>query len=148
MKIKVIVATHKSYRMPLDNMYLPMHVGAENKKPLDYQGDNIGENISKKNAYYCELTGLYWAWKNLNADYIGLSHYRRHFAINRNRDKWNSIAGREDIEKLLKENSVILPQKRNYFIETTYQQYIHAHNHQDLDKTKEILTEFYPQYLF
>ena len=49
------------------------------KRILGYQGDDAGDNISEKNPYYCELTGLYWAWKNLDADYIGLAHYRRHF---------------------------------------------------------------------
>ena len=84
--VKIVVATHKKYEMPKDGMYLPLHVGAEGKKDsngnaldLGYQKDNTGENISKKNASYCELTGLYWAWKNLKDDYIGLEHYRRHF---------------------------------------------------------------------
>lgn len=84
--VKIIVATHKKYEMPQDAMYLPLHVGAEGKtdqngNPLDlgYQKDNTGENISNKNAAYCELTGLYWAWKNLDTDYTGLAHYRRHF---------------------------------------------------------------------
>ena len=31
-KIKIIVATHKSYQMPEDDMYVPVHVGAEGKK--------------------------------------------------------------------------------------------------------------------
>lgn len=30
--LKIIVATHKKYRMPKDKMYLPVHVGAEGKK--------------------------------------------------------------------------------------------------------------------
>ena len=77
--IKVIVATHKKYKMPKDPMYIPIHVGAEGKKLIGYITDNTGDNISKKNASFCELTGLYWAWKNLDAQYIGLAHYRRHF---------------------------------------------------------------------
>ena len=80
--IKVIVTTHKKYEMPSDKMYLPVCVGMDIKNDnFGYQPDNTGENISSKNPYYCELTGLYWAWKNLKADYIGLAHYRRHFCI-------------------------------------------------------------------
>lgn len=78
MDIKVIVAAHKPYRMPQDSMYVPLHVGrALDDQDLGWQGDNTGDNISLKNPYYCELTGLYWAWKNLKADAIGLVHYRR-----------------------------------------------------------------------
>ncbi len=32
--IKIIVATHKEFRMPEDKMYLPVHVGAEGKADL------------------------------------------------------------------------------------------------------------------
>ena len=71
----IVVAAHKKYRMPSDPLYLPIHVGAEGKKdakgnPLDfgYQKDNVGDNISIKNPRYCELTGIYWAWKNLDSD--------------------------------------------------------------------------------
>lgn len=32
---KIIVAAHKPYTMPDDEMYLPVHVGAAEKKVLD-----------------------------------------------------------------------------------------------------------------
>ena len=160
MQIKVIVATHKNYRMPEDNMYVPVHVGRqlsgvkeENTDnndivPVcDMTGDNTGDNISEKNKNFCELTAMYWAWKNLDAEYIGLSHYRRHFAENSDKDKWNRILTNQTAEELLTRYPAILPKKRDYYIETTYQQYIHAHNKQDLDETENILKEFYPEYM-
>lgn len=49
--------------MPDDDVYVPLHVGAEGKESLGYLPDNTGDHISSKNPSYCELTGLYWAWK-------------------------------------------------------------------------------------
>ena len=51
-KVKVLVATHKSYQMPDENVYLPVQVGAEGKEDLKYQKDNDGENISIKNPFF------------------------------------------------------------------------------------------------
>ena len=78
--IKIMIAAHKKYDMPTSELYLPLHVGAElSSENLEYQKDNEGENISSKNPYFCELTGIYFAWKNLKNDYVGLVHYRRYF---------------------------------------------------------------------
>ncbi len=103
-RVQVIIATHKKYRMPEDEMYLPVHVGAEGKvdaegNPLDlgYTKDNTGENISNLNPSFCELTGLYWAWKNLDSDYIGLAHYRRHFGNKNSGNVWRRVLKYEDI---------------------------------------------------
>ena len=150
--LKIIIATHKRYQMPSDEIYLPVHVGRALNSvwigtPLmEYIGDNTGDNISSKNRNYCELTALYWAWKNLDYEYLGLVHYRRHFKGG-NGDKWQSVLTKRKAEQLLKKYDVILPKKRDYFIESTYDQYVHAHNKQDLDKTLEILQESYPEYI-
>ena len=48
---------------------------------------------------------------------------------------------------LFAETDVVLPVKRNYWIETNYQQYVHAHHREDLDTTRQILSERYPDYL-
>lgn len=150
MDIKILVATHKSYWMPEDDVYLPLHVGREGKQELGYVGDNTGDNISKKNANFCELTGLYWAWKNLQCDYIGLCHYRRYFCSGSYGkyvdSKHKAIFHRKDYEALLKQYDVILPKKRNYYIETVRSQYEHAHNKRDLDECERIIAEKYPEY--
>ena len=147
MNIKIIVATHKKYQMPNDTMYLPLYVGAEGKENIGFTGDNTGENISVKNPFFCELTGLYWAWKNLDYDYLGLVHYRRHFKGKRKSNSaFNKIITKPELECLLKQNDIILPSKRYYFIETLYSHYAHTHYIEDLQKTKIILENKYPEY--
>ncbi len=151
--IKVIVATHKKYKMPSDSMYLPVHVGkALGNCELGYQPDNVGDNISEKNPWYCELTGLYWAWKNVQADYIGLAHYRRHFCIEKNgardeADKIDNVLTLEQASKILEKTDVILSKKRQYYIETIYSHYKHTMYVEPLDETRKILKEKYPEYL-
>lgn len=151
MDIKILIATHKKYWMPSDEVYMPIHVGREGKDNLGYVGDNTGENISIKNPNYCELTGLYWAWKNLDCEYIGLCHYRRYFAhkskSSKLEDKKQAIFTRDDYERLLQQYDVILPKKRNYFIETVRSQYEHAHNKRDLDEIEKIIKMQYPSYI-
>lgn len=148
MDIKLLVATHKTYWMPDDEIYYPIQVGrALNKNDLGYFRDDSGDNISVKNKNYCELTGLYWAWKNLDADYIGLAHYRRHFTLKKSTDKHSLPITKAELEPVLSKFDVILPRKRYYYIETTYNQYIHAHHRVDLDTTEAILKERYSDYL-
>lgn len=152
--VKVVIATHKKYRMPADEMYLPLHVGAEGKKDSDgneldfgYVKDNSGDNISKLNPSFCELTGLYWAWKNLDADYIGLAHYRRHFALKKMKTPWDRILTYKDIKPFLGKVKAFVPNKRKYYIETLYSHYEHTHYANQLDATRAIISEKYQDYL-
>jgi len=149
MNIKIIVATHKPYKMPKDPVYMPLHVGRDGKRSIGFTGDNTGENISAKNYNYCELTGLYWAWKNLkDMDVIGLAHYRRHFISRENRHgkKWDRILTGAEIEKIMNEYDIIVPSRRNYFIESNESQYIHAHPKEDWEKMRILIRESTPEY--
>lgn len=83
LKIKILVVAHKEVPVLTGDIYLPVQVGVKlsgKKISLPWVGDDTGDNISEKNKEYCELTGLYWAWKNLkDVEYVGLCHYRRYF---------------------------------------------------------------------
>lgn len=123
--IKIIIAAHKPYAMPEDEIYLPVHVGSQGKESIGFQRDDEGDNISAKNPSFCELTGLYWAWKNLTCDYLGLAHYRRHFTLkvrkgsDKNKtaeEKMQEVLHTEEVEKLAMQYPIILPRKRNYYI--------------------------------
>lgn len=166
--VTVIVAAHKRYRMPEDLIYLPLHVGAEGKtddagRPLDlgYRKDNTGDNISELNPGFCELTGLYWAWKNLDSGYIGLAHYRRHFRGSgkekflpcrllqggREKDPFCRILRGQELRPMLDRYQVFVPKKRRYWVETLYSHYAHTHYAEHLDITREIIAERCPEYL-
>ena len=150
--IKVIVATHKKYDMPKNEMYLPVHVGSEGKENLGYQQDNSGENISDKNPYFCELTGMYWAWKNLKNEYIGLVHYRRYFSTKKSIFKGKekrlaSVLTLEETDKILANVDIILPKKRKYYIESLYSHYKNTTYVEPLDETRIIIKEKFPNYL-
>ncbi|MEE8885771.1 MAG: DUF4422 domain-containing protein [Eubacteriales bacterium] len=152
-EIKIMIAMHKPYRVAQDPIYYPVHVGAEGKEPFETEAahpilaDNQGENISAKNPNYCELTGLYYMWKNVPSDYLGLVHYRRYFGAGHSLDKWERIADGNAIRRHLEQADIILPVPRNYVIETNYSQYVHAHHTEDLELTRQILEEKYPDYL-
>lgn len=86
MKIKLFV----SHRIDQENKVIkneiitPVYCGAIYKND-EWQegliGDDTGDNISEKRMSYCELTVQYWAWKNIEADYYGLCHYRRYLSF-------------------------------------------------------------------
>lgn len=85
-KITILVCCHKQDYYAQKYPFLPIQVGrAISSVDLGIQGDDTGDNISWKNRNYCELTALYWAWKNLKeVDIIGLCHYRRYFLLKNN----------------------------------------------------------------
>jgi hypothetical protein len=147
MDIKILVATHKNYYMPDNGIYLPIQCGkACTSTRLEFAADDTGDNISAKNPSYCELTAVYWAWKNLSSDYIGLAHYRRHFITGCGSDKWANVLSKKQAEDLLVKTDIILPKKRKYYIESIYSHYIHAHKPEALDVAIAIIKKDFPDY--
>jgi hypothetical protein len=162
-KIKILVCTHKAGEFPNDDIYLPLHVGkALSNIDLGIQGDDTGDNISVKNKSFCELTGLYWAWKNIktiypNIQYIGLCHYRRYFALDRkksNRYGRISVRSLPDIKNyknillpILRSNKQIIvkPKTHAWSLQIEYSR---CHYSDDYITLKEVVNDLYPEYNF
>lgn len=108
-----------------------LQVGAElTQKRISDITDNDGENISKLNSQFCELTGLYWIWKNSSEEIVGLEHYRRHFLLP---DNWQNIMLQNDID-------VILPTPL-YVHPSLAQNYRERHVAADLDIMYEVTND-------
>lgn len=133
--------THKSFDVPEDNLYLPLHVGRNQADDLGYLGDNTGDNISIKNCYYSELTGLYWIWKNYHkSQYVGTCHYRRYLL---NKDGF--VFNEAELENILTQYDVITP-KLLELNHSYYDGFSTNHNLEDLIATEKVIQELYPQY--
>ena len=167
-KIKILVCCHKPSELPQDKAFLPIHVGAAiSNMELGIQRDDqlngaSCDNISDKNRSFCELTAIYWAWKNIkkiypDLQYIGLNHYRRFFSFNEKRvtgsgipkDVRNISQYKFDmslVESSLKSNKVITTPKAH--LKTSLAgSYEHCHNSSDLRIIHDIVRDDYPEFL-
>ena len=168
-KIKLLVCYHKKFPLLKDGILTPIHLGRANANKENSEikwllenmiGDDTGENISDKNAYYNEMTAFYWAWKNYdkleNPDYIGLAHYRRHFVMEENIEKTYYIRyydenhitdvlnySAEKLQKIVDGCDFVTHLGRVYNL---YQHYVDNQRKEDIDTAIEILKEKYPDY--
>jgi hypothetical protein len=147
---RILVVAHKPCRLPDDPLYLPILVNGCPPFVPGAVSDGSGDHIAGKNREYCELTALYWAWKNLHADFIGLAHYRRYFVVSsflRRTRKWMAIPGPDQFRQCLARHTVILPRPRRYYIETRYSHFVHAHGEAALLACRRVLEGRCPDYL-
>lgn len=115
---------------------LPIQVGAKlADKKIFPICDDIGENISEKNKKYCELTALYWAWKNDKSEYIGLSHYRRKFVLSEG-----------EIATILSGDADIVVTVPVMNLETVKVQYAKDHSETDWDVLGQAIDVLSPEY--
>lgn len=158
-KIEIYVAAHKDYIFPKIDIYKPIHVGKElSSLDLNIMTDNVGDNISSLNKSFCELTALYWMWKNSDADILGLVHYRRHFSGSFKFDK-ESVFDLADLkfgngvnvivantERFYKKTTkkFFIKQKKYYSVE---EQFSLNHSSEDWRKLRETILVNYPEYI-
>ena len=160
--IKLLIATHKDITLPKHEILFPVQVGSalKSKRFKDMQPDDSGDNISEQNPDYCELTALYWAWKNLDADYYGLCHYRRYlsFANPYNKhpyiyykdidDNLTSYLALDNAEAFINDTDIVLPFPEKMYISVN-EQYLRSdlHNMDDMYLVQDIIEKDYPDYV-
>lgn len=146
---KIFVVSHKDFKIPRDKLYEPIQVG--NNANIDgckYR-DNSGDNISKKNPHYCELTAVYWLWKNLkNTENIGICHYRRYFSKHNLLSSEKYFISEDEVKSVLTQYDAIVPQKLNILGSVKEFYYVQGEGKKkDIDKTVEIISKKYPEYM-
>ena len=141
MDIRMYIMTHKEYAKPEGRMFHFLHVGRAIGRELGYEGDDTGDNISSKNKNYCELTGLYWVWKNVKCDVVGTCHYRRYFIEN------EDYLSEERIAEILRKYDIIVPESEYGENGSIYNHYASRHNAKDLDVCRDVISRLCPEYL-
>lgn len=155
--ITVGVAAHKPYPMPADPCYLPVHVGralhpevAAEMGPR-FVGDDTGDSISVLNATHCELTALWWLWRNCGSDCKGLVHYRRHLASpdparRRAAAPLDRVATGGELLRLLSDRDAVLPRRRRYYVETMRSHWDHTQPPEQLAEAVRVVADLEPAY--
>jgi|GEM_PF-39910 len=150
MAIGIFIAANKLVRFPRVPGYLPLLVGWDGGNVPGMLSDAEGENISRKNPYYCELTGLYWVWKNMDLpEVVGFCHYRRYFEIHpeeRKHPSWEALERTirlDGVETVLKTKDIILPSP--IWLSCVEEQYATNNRREDLDVVKDIIREDFPE---
>ena len=158
MKAKFYTAYHMAAPLIDSAHVVPVHVGRANAAvPLaNMIGDDTGDNISHANPAYCELTALYWAWKNdTEATHLGLMHYRRVLDLGgHSQDSTETLVSRFETAdwsrrsgQWLSENpriDMIVP-RAHVMGRTVADNYRRGHHPQDWDITRQILADHYPE---
>lgn len=171
--IRIFVSTHKDVDVPPCSIFQPVQVGAALRswRLADALTDDQGENVSDRNARYCELTTQYWAWRNVDAEYYGFCHYRRYFDFSKERHMENAFGevmddyidemaearycfNEKDIRACVEGYDVVTTEFKDLRkfpgdFETPYEHYGSASflHISDLDCLKSIICEMHPDYV-
>lgn len=157
--MSIYIASGKEIPYSFGKNYKVIIVGAKSKEHKNFKFcyDDEGVSISEKNPYYCELTALYWVWKNTNDEIVGLNHYRRFFWLanpNLRCEQKNIMDYRElpdmidasNVDRILEKYDIILPMKR-FYLDGVEKQYQLNNRKTDYDVTRDVVHDLCPEYL-
>lgn len=145
----IYIAAHKAFTPPELEGYRPLQVGAATHPELDlgYQKDNDGDHISEKNPNFCELTGLYWIWKNTDDPYKGLVHYRRYFGKSNFAHSYKVIYSYNEMLEFLEDCDIILPYIEHFKQNAREEILVSCCTPDIFKKLRQIISNRHPDYL-
>lgn len=136
----IYVVSHKEINESFPKGYKTIIVNANNNQVIGDVYDNIGDNISNKNASYCELTALYWLWKNCSDEFVGIDHYRRFFMYG------GELLDVGKAKEVVKANTVIVPKKEVFSGKIGYKYWSTSGYKDDLKVIRSAIEEYSPDY--
>lgn len=147
-KIVQYVVCHCDWKNKLLKNRTPLFVAKEKKKDIsDGCVTWKDDNIDYLNKFYCELTAMYWVWKNVqDIDYVSIEHYRRVFVNKGTSLFFYSTLDDKKISKIFSSYSIILPRK-HHFLKNMYKQYADYHYIEDIDIVRRIIEKKHNKYL-
>lgn len=150
----IAVVTHVGDVLYESDVFKPFSVNKDVSEKFGYLSDSVGDTISEKNKNYCELTVMYWLWKNLTNDYthIGLCHYRRFLASDWTCSSRYIIKSKKELSRYFNESKLIdmlggvdvVAPKFNVNKMTISQHYKCRHIPEDWIILMDVLREKYP----
>jgi hypothetical protein len=158
-KLKIIVCYYRDVYVRINNStYFEIQCGKDATGiNLGMLGDNTGDNISARNRYWSEITGLYWAWKNMErTDYVGLCSYRRFFNFKTASRSPVRLIPRSQASEILKIDLSAVTQIFERHDIIVPQPYVYAHSirrvwsmnyvDNDFDLLEQLVHEVSPEY--
>ena len=147
-EISIYVVMHKKYNSQSSELYIPLCTG--DFQIEGYLTEKKSENIAYLNAKINECTALYWIWKNTDAAYVGLNHYRRYFYNNEIKSIDNYLDAAR-ISNILREYDIILTKVRAMSDITVYEQIYNSIDHNLCEKghsfMRKGIEKHQPEYL-
>lgn len=171
--VKIFVTYKDRHKLIKSEVFCPIQTGRaiSNDQFKEMIGDDTGDNISSLNDWFCEMSAIYWCWKNYdkigNPKYIGFMHYRRHFIFGNgkyncdyyglekfseiNDDYYrNQITSDKNIINIVNKYDCLFPRQVDISeytsVKNNYDQYKKYHNIKDYDILIDLIKNCYPEY--